>query len=77
MPIFRPNSPGVYTSEKDLSLKRGGISRGRLGEAVNNNDEPPYTPPVIKPIFWILECGYWNDEGVWLDYAKWEDTPIC
>jgi len=74
MPNF--DSPGVYTSEKDLSLRIGGSRRGR-GEVVNNGGIIPYSPPVIKPIFWILRCGYWVDEGTWLDYDKWEDNIIC
>lgn len=74
MPNF--SSPGVYTSEKDLSLRRGRGKRG-LGEVVDNGGVVPYSPPVKKPIFWVLRCGYWEDEGTWLDYAVWEDIPIC
>lgn len=73
MPRF--NSPGVYTSEKDLGLRSG--NGGGFVEVVNNNAVNTYSPDVKKPIFWILQCGWWDDEGTWLDYAYWEDSILC
>lgn len=78
MPIFRPGSPGVFTSERDLSKREGRVRRGISEEGIIGGTQTTGTNPVPKkPVFWILECGYWNDEGTWLDYAKWEDIPIC
>ena len=75
MPNQKYTSPGVYTSEKDLSFIKKGSGNNILevagGDGTNNN-----SIPVIKPTFWILRCGIWEDGGTWLSYAKWEDSPI-
>jgi len=67
-------SPGIYTSEKDLTFRKGRKVGGVL-EATKRNDSGGITP-TIKPNFWILRCGVWEDEGVWLDHSKWEDDVI-
>jgi len=74
MPTFRPKSPGVYTSEKDLSsveinsLIRRGSSGGSSGGGVG---------PRPKSYPWILECGKWNDFNYWVDNSKWQDNGTC
>jgi hypothetical protein len=72
----KPTSPGVYTYEKDLSLRGGNNSLGSDEESLKIK-EPTNSNPTVKPTFWVLECGIWDDEGSWLSYAKWEDSPIC
>jgi len=74
MPNQKYTSPGIYTSEKDLNFRENG--RGNNILEATGRDNTNNSTPVIKPIFWILRCGLWEDEGTWLSYAKWEDSPI-
>ncbi len=71
--MTRFNSPGVYTSEKDLDLKKTG---NQISEAVESNNSGGVTNPTKKPIFWVLRCGFWDDEGTWLSYARWQDDLV-
>lgn len=42
----------------------------RLREEIVGNPAIGPTPP---PSNWILAGGFWNDSGVWIDAAAWED----
>lgn len=75
MSIPKPRSPGIYTSEKDLSsvnrdsrLKLGIGGSGGSGGGVG---------PRPKSYPWILECGKWNDFNYWVDNGKWQDNGTC
>ncbi len=73
--MTRFNSPGVYTSEKDLSsvnrlsLLGGGQRETSAGSAGSGG--------TIKSYSWLLKCGYWDDKNSWLDNENWEDENIC
>jgi len=74
----RFQSPGVYTSEKDLSsleraslLRRGVKGGGTAGSGTGGGGTKPKSYP------WLLKCGYWNDSNYWIDSEQWEDTIRC
>lgn len=75
MPNFY-KSPGVYTSEKDLTFRKRRL-------AVNSTIGG--SAPILKPsgvvpspiINWILICGYWEDSNQWVDTENWEDSIVC
>ena len=64
-------SPGVYTSEKDLSF----ISKFKL--VTNPSDENNGASNGIIALTWLLTCGKWDDSKSWLDKSKWEDDIVC
>jgi hypothetical protein len=63
-------SPGVYTTEKDLSFRRSLASIRRIPQTTSGQITPPPQPPQTV---WILSFGFWNDNGFWFDNQQWND----
>jgi hypothetical protein len=65
-------SPGVYTTEKDLSFRRSlaSIRTSRGGTDTTSGQIIPSLPPQAT---WILQSGFWFDFGFWFDNNPWID----
>jgi hypothetical protein len=80
--IIMPNfykSPGVYTSEKDLTFRKRRLA---VNSAIGGS-APVFKPSGVVPspptpiINWVLSCGYWNDAEIWDDSYNWQDNITC
>lgn len=59
-----------------LTLGRVAVGSANFGSINTANDI--FVPPAPQPSGeWILQTGEWNDGGVWIDSATWNDgtTP--
>jgi hypothetical protein len=68
-------SPGVYTTEKDLTFRRSLTSIRTRGVTDTTSDTTsgqiiPSLPPQAT---WILQSGFWFDFGFWFDNNPWID----
>jgi hypothetical protein len=68
MPKFL--SPGVYTTEKDLSFKR---SLASIKTRVTDTTSGQIIPSLPPQATWILQSGFWYDFGFWFDNNPWID----
>ena len=53
-----------------INSKAGEVNSPVMGEGVSEDVDIPVDPVTAG---WILETGYWNDQGIWVDAAQWID----
>jgi hypothetical protein len=54
----------------------GTVINKRVVEHYKINEIAPATGNIETEHWWILACGFWDDEGVWMDDVEFENYYI-